>query len=75
MHCLLIVSEMEEMAGKGKMGYPVNMENVARKKVLSADEKALYARSWTVNSMEGAVTRAKDLFLRYCITPVDHLLL
>lgn len=75
MHCLFIISEMEVVAGKEKEGCPVKMENGVRRKVLSADEEALCARSWTVNSMEGAVTRAKDLFLRYYITPVDLLLL
>ena len=71
MHCLFIIPEMEEMVGKGKEGYPAKVESGTRKKVLSADEEALQARSWTVNSMEGAVTRAKDLFLRYYITLVD----
>lgn len=74
-HCLFIVIEMEEVVGKGKEGYPAKMENGARRKVLSADEEALQARSWTVNSMEGAVTRAKDLFLRYYTTLVDLLFL
>jgi hypothetical protein len=38
--------------------------NIPRRKVLSAEEDALRERSWTVDSMSDAVTRARDLFLR-----------
>ena len=63
------------MTGKYKEserdGDMAKMENITRKKVLSLEEEALRARPWTVNSMNGAVIRAKELFLRYGMTLLD----
>ena len=68
MHCLNVFLEVEVVTGVNQEGgrdeAMAKKDNGVRKKVMSAEEEALRARSWTVNAMEGAVTRAKELFLR-----------
>ena len=47
-----------------KEGVTARKDNIPRRKVLSAAEDDLCERSWTLDSMHDAVTRARDLFLR-----------
>jgi hypothetical protein len=68
-HALLNdVTEGEQVTGMDregeKEGDKARKNNVPRRKVPSAEEEALRERSWTLDSMHDAVTRARDLFLR-----------
>jgi hypothetical protein len=69
LHALLNdVTEGEQVTGTDREGEKdggiARKENIPRRKVLSAEEEALRERSWTLDSMHGAVMRATDLFLR-----------